>query len=157
MALLTGACADTAPPDVGSESDPGGSVAPSGTAATTGDGTTSTVPEAPTAAPDPFGWVGEGTAITMARANSSDGFVRAEIVLDSRQDVPVIPTDAVVNRGGKWVVFVVEAQRAQLREVELGLVSEETIEILGGLNVGEKVVVTGQDTLQDGAKVLLRG
>ena len=80
MALLTGACADTAPPDVGSESDPGGSVAPPGTAATTGDGTTSTVPEAPTGAPDPFGWVGEGTAITMARASSSDGFVRAEIV-----------------------------------------------------------------------------
>jgi len=80
LALLTGACADTAPPDIGSESDPGGSVAPPETAATTGDGTTSTVPEAPTAAPEPFGWVGEGTAITMARASSSDGFVRAEIV-----------------------------------------------------------------------------
>lgn len=84
-------------------------------------------------------------------------FVRAEIVLDSRQDVPVIPTDAVINRGGKWVVFVVEAQRAKQREVELGLVSEERVEILSGLNVGEKVVINGQDTLSDGAKVLLRG
>ncbi len=83
-------------------------------------------------------------------------FVRAEIVLDSRTEVPVIPTDAVVNRGGKWIVFVVEAQRAHAREIELGLASEETVEVLGGLNVGEKVVVTGQDTLQDGAKVLVR-
>jgi RND family efflux transporter MFP subunit len=83
-------------------------------------------------------------------------FVRAEIVLDSRADVPVIPTDAVLNRGGRWVVFVVEAQRAQEREVEIGLVSEETVEVLDGLNVGEKVVVTGQDTLQDGARVLVR-
>ncbi len=84
-------------------------------------------------------------------------FVRAEIVLDSRSDVPVIPTDAVINRGGKWVVFVVEAQRAYLREVEVGLVSEEAAEILGGLSVGERVVVSGQDTLQDGARVLVRG
>lgn len=84
-------------------------------------------------------------------------FVRAEIVLDERRDVPVIPTEAVVNREGKWVVFVVEAQRAKRREVEVGLASEKGVEILSGLNVGERVVVRGQDTLQDGVSVLVRG
>ena len=84
-------------------------------------------------------------------------FVRAEIVLERADEVLVVPTDAVVNRGGKWVVFVVEAQRAKIREIEPGLVSDELVEIKEGLNPGEKVVITGQDTLQDGARVLVRG
>lgn len=84
-------------------------------------------------------------------------FVRAEIVLERAEDVLFVPTDAVINRGGKWVVFVVEAQRAKLREIEPGLVSEDRVEVREGLNPGEKVVVTGQDTLQDGAPVLVRG
>lgn len=83
-------------------------------------------------------------------------FVRADIVVEDRKEATVVPTDAVVSREGSWYVFVVEAQRAHLREVELGLVSDLTAEVVDGLAVGEQVVVTGQDTLQDGARVIVR-
>lgn len=84
-------------------------------------------------------------------------FVRADVVLEARDEVVKIPTDAILERGGRLLVFVVEAQRAQLREVVIGLVSEDGVEITDGLAVGERVVVSGQETLQDGTRVIVRG
>jgi RND family efflux transporter MFP subunit len=83
-------------------------------------------------------------------------FVRADIVLDSRVDVLVVPATALRNQDGKWVAFVVEAQRAVMRQVELGLASEDSVEIVSGLRAGDLVVTAGQDTLQDGASVQVR-
>ncbi|MEM7244628.1 MAG: efflux RND transporter periplasmic adaptor subunit [Acidobacteriota bacterium] len=84
-------------------------------------------------------------------------FVRAELVVDSRTDVTVVPSSSILFRKGRPVVFVVEAQRASEREVEPGLDSSTFTEILEGIELGERVVTTGQDTLQDGARVIVRG
>lgn len=83
-------------------------------------------------------------------------FVKAEVVLESRADTLVVPTSSIVERDGKTSVFVAEAQRVELRSVDLGLVSEATTEIRSGLALGERVVVSGQETLQDGSRVNVR-
>lgn len=83
-------------------------------------------------------------------------FVRAEIVLEAREAVLLVPAEAVVLREGATVVFVVEAQRAMRRIVSLGLLSEEAAEIVEGLEEGQQVVVSGQETLDDGVKVVVR-
>lgn len=83
-------------------------------------------------------------------------FVRADIVLDRRVDVLVVPSAALVNRDGEWIAFVVEAQRAVKRTVEIGLASETSAEVMTGLRAGDLVVTSGQDTLQDGTNVQVR-
>jgi RND family efflux transporter MFP subunit len=83
-------------------------------------------------------------------------FVKAEVVLETHRDVVVAPTRAVVSRDGKWIVFVVDGPTAQLREVEVGLVQEDVAEVTRGLQAGERVVTTGQDTLKDRARVIVR-
>jgi len=48
---------------------------------------------------------------------------------------------------------VVEGASAELREVSTGIETREEIEILEGLNEGERLVVRGQETLRDKSKV----
>jgi len=74
-------------------------------------------------------------------------FVRARIVAERHEGVPVVPRHAVV------VVFLVEKQRAVQRRVVLGLGDDETVEIREGVKAGESLVTSGYETLVDGARV----
>ena len=80
-------------------------------------------------------------------------FVEASIVLDARRDVPVVPRSAVTERKGVPVVFVLKGQKVVQREVALGLGDDRTVELLRGVEKGERIVVQGIETLADGTGV----
>ena len=84
-------------------------------------------------------------------------FVEVTIVKEQRKGVPVVPREAVTDRGGKWVVFVLKGQRVAMKEVALGLGDDNIVEIREGLAVGEKVVVQGLETLTDQTRVRVTG
>ena len=84
-------------------------------------------------------------------------FVEVTLVVEQRTDVPVIPREAVTERGGRRVVFVLDGQRAVRREVVLGLGDDEIAEVRQGLEVGERIVVRGLETLTDGTRVRVSG
>jgi membrane fusion protein (multidrug efflux system) len=84
-------------------------------------------------------------------------FVEVTIVAERREAVPVVPRDAVVERGGKRVVFVLRSSTVSQREVVLGLGDDEVVEVREGVVAGEKVVVRGLQTLADGARVRVSG
>ena len=84
-------------------------------------------------------------------------FVEVTLVVEQRSDVPVIPREAVTERGGRRVVFVLDGQRAVRREVVLGLGDDEIAEVRQGLEVGERIVVRGLETLTDGTRVRVSG
>jgi len=64
-----------------------------------------------------------------------------------------IPADAVVDRDGKSVVFVVVDARAKLREVTAGDTRDGQRRITRGLAAGEQVVLSPNTELTDGARV----
>ena len=73
-------------------------------------------------------------------------------------DAPVVigatvPAEAVVQREGRAVLFVVRDGRAGLREVEAGETRDGQRRIARGLAVGETVVLSPPAELADGAKV----
>lgn len=80
-------------------------------------------------------------------------FASARLVTDSHQHVLVIPAEAVLDRGGDQVVFVVEGGLAHERPVKTGLGDGYMVEITRGLTPGERVVVSGQNQLADGVAV----
>jgi len=83
-------------------------------------------------------------------------FARISIVTDEREDTPVVPADAVVTRQDRQYVFVIDdEERAEQREVELGLQTAEQIEVVSGVEPGEEIVVEGQGQLEDGVKLRL--
>ncbi|MDD5707518.1 MAG: efflux RND transporter periplasmic adaptor subunit [Kiritimatiellae bacterium] len=74
------------------------------------------------------------------------------IVFETRPG-KAVPTEAVLNRAGKQVVFVVRDGRAAQVEVATGLQNDGWTEILSGLAAGALVVTEGQTQLRDGAPV----
>lgn len=64
-----------------------------------------------------------------------------------------IPTSAVVHRGQLEIVFVVQDQKASLHLVKTGRRIGDEVEILSGLDHGDRVVVSGADQLVDGQEV----
>jgi multidrug efflux pump subunit AcrA (membrane-fusion protein) len=84
-------------------------------------------------------------------------FASLSLVTNSRSGIPVIPRQSLINTYGSWIVFVVEdsggGTAARRREVERGLENEESVEITGGLEIGETIVVEGQTFLSDGDPV----
>jgi multidrug efflux pump subunit AcrA (membrane-fusion protein) len=62
----------------------------------------------------------------------------------------VVPIEAIVDKKGKKYVFKVVDGKAQLTEVTLGLTNENSVEIIDGVKMGDKVVVNGTEKLKDG-------
>ncbi len=84
-------------------------------------------------------------------------FVEVTMVTEQREDVTVVPREAVADRGGKKVVFVVKGQRVEQRDVGLGLGDDDIVEIRSGLEPGERIVVRGLETLTDESRVTVSG
>ena len=82
-------------------------------------------------------------------------FATVSLVTRSKEDVPVIKREALINTYGTWIVFVVskDSSVAVRREVSLGLESETMVEIVSGLEYGELVITEGQNFLSDGDPV----
>lgn len=84
-------------------------------------------------------------------------FLRVELVFDDRTGVTV-PEEAVVSQGDGHHVFVVgEDDRAQRREIRLGIRRVGTVEVLDGIEAGERVITRGIQRVRDGAPVRLQG
>jgi RND family efflux transporter MFP subunit len=84
-------------------------------------------------------------------------FVEVTIIAERRTGVPVVPREAVTERGGRKVVFVLEGQKVSRRDVALGLGDDDVVEIRQGLEPGERVVVRGIETLTDDQRVRVSG
>ena len=61
-----------------------------------------------------------------------------------------LPASAVVRRGQMEMVFVANGPHAQLRLVKTGKRIGDEVELVSGVEAGEKIVVEGADTLCDG-------
>ncbi len=80
-------------------------------------------------------------------------FARGAIAVERRRGI-VIPKDALLTRDGKTTVFVAQTgDTAKLRSVKVGVLTAETAEVRSGVRPGERVIVAGQEALEDGGKI----
>ena len=105
---------------------------------------------------------GTRTALVKARIPNSDAKLRGgmfaglDLTLQTRESAIVIPEPAVMSNGDNFSVFVVDEKgNAQVRPIEVGLRLPGRLEVLKGLNPGDKVVVEGTQKLRPGAPVKL--
>lgn len=80
---------------------------------------------------------------------------RVHINLGEKSDALRIPSDALLDS----YLFVITDSTAERRNVEVGLIGDDYVEILEGLAEGDNVIVVGQQRLAGGEKVnpILRG
>jgi len=67
----------------------------------------------------------------------------ADVIIQAakREDVLVVPREAIKKRGDKTIAEVLVGDLIQEKEVEIGLRSDEMLEILSGLSEGEKIIL----------------
>jgi membrane fusion protein (multidrug efflux system) len=81
-------------------------------------------------------------------------FGRFNIAYEKHADALLIPAAALLEEDNDIVVYVVTDGSASRREIEIGIQSDGFVEVLSGLEKADQIVVTGQNGLRDGAKVL---
>src|SRR5262249_23931168 len=84
-------------------------------------------------------------------------FAQVRIRGEERPSAILIPNQAIVQRNGRSVAFVMADGKAQLRELQLGLSDGRQTEVLSGLEPGDQLISAGQETLNDGDAVRTAG
>ena len=93
--------------------------------------------------------------IGNAAGNLAPGmFGHFTIAYEQHADALVIPSAALIDEDGEVAVYVVNDGEVLRRNIEIGIRSNDRIEILGGLSEDDVVVVVGHSGLRDGSKVL---
>ncbi len=78
----------------------------------------------------------------------------ARIVLDTRRNVLMVERGSFVEQGGGFA-YVVDGSRAQRRRIQTGVSSLGQVEIVSGLQPGEKIVVSGSEQFGDAERVAI--
>ncbi len=107
------------------------------------------------------GVVSYGAEITLDEQNEKlrPGMsVSAEILVSEKQDVVLVPNEAINTEDGKYFVQVIgarnpqegedgtEATRGQKKEIQIGATNDVQTEVLSGLSKGERVIAGTQST-----------
>lgn len=104
--------------------------------------------------------------LTKARFPNPDGrlrdgqYVRARLLWSTKPGI-LIPTTAVSQVGAENFVFLAESQSkdgktvqvARQRPVKLGVIQDQSYQVVSGIKPGEQLIVTGVESLVDGAPI----
>ena len=88
----------------------------------------------------------------------SGQIVRARLTRRTLKDVVMIPLASVIPLEDGKVVYLVDADQARRRRIELDMdfIKGTDIRVLSGLDGGEKLIVAGHRYVGDGQKVIVR-
>ncbi len=105
-----------------------------------------------------------GTLKLKARFDNNDEalfpnqFVNVRLLAQTLPQVLVISANAVQRGSQGSFVYVLDGDnRVSMRTVTLGVTAEERLQVLSGLEAGERVVTEGVDRLRDGMQVKVAG
>jgi RND family efflux transporter MFP subunit len=80
-------------------------------------------------------------------------FIKAFILSEKRDGTIVIPKETVISRQDGKVVFTIENGIASEKKITTGLESVDVVEVVNGLKVNDRLVVSGFETLRNKSKV----
>ena len=79
--------------------------------------------------------------------------INLKVFLKSKKPIKTITKDALLIKNGNTVVYVIENNIAKLKVVKTGIPYQNSIEIISGLELGEKIVTRGNERLIPNQKV----
>ncbi|MCH8348273.1 MAG: efflux RND transporter periplasmic adaptor subunit, partial [Proteobacteria bacterium] len=83
-----------------------------------------------------------------------DSFSNVILKAATQLEAIVIPSEALIRTGKRTAVFIVRGPgRFEPREVEVGIISSQGVQIISGLKTGDEVVTSGQFLLDSESKL----
>jgi membrane fusion protein (multidrug efflux system) len=95
----------------------------------------------------------EITVENKQRLLRSGQIVRARLTRQILQDAILIPLLAVIPMEDSKAVYVANSSEAQRREVELGIIKGDRIQVTRGLTPGDRLIIAGHRFVAPGQKV----
>jgi len=77
----------------------------------------------------------------------------ARVLIDEKVDVLMVERGPFFEAGGGTIAYVVEHGVAERRAIQTGIASLESVEILSGVEVGDRIVISGADVFGDAERV----
>lgn len=96
---------------------------------------------------------------TRIITDNPDGAIRAgmlaRVSLERRviKNAVTTPLYAIINQGGERLLYVEEDGLARARTIELGVIEGDLAQVTKGLELGDKLIVSGHTLVEDGTKV----
>ena len=81
----------------------------------------------------------------------------ARIVLDTRRDVLMVERGPFLEQDGGRFAYVVRGRQAERRPIQAGASSLSAVEIVSGLQPGDRIVVSGTDLFDNADRVRING
>ena len=82
--------------------------------------------------------------------------VNARVLIENKADVMMLPRGPFFEQMGGRYVYVLKNDVAQKQSVQLGASSIESIEVIQGLKIGEKIIISGTDLFENAEVVRLK-
>lgn len=80
-------------------------------------------------------------------------FTKVQLATGKAIQILTVPQAAILETKGIYYVFTVENNKAVRRQVEIGGITGNTIEIKSGLQAGDRIVITNVNQLKNGSTV----
>jgi RND family efflux transporter MFP subunit len=96
----------------------------------------------------------EITADNDSRTLKPGSFSTVTVRTGYKKDALLVPSRAVLDRQGKRVVFLAaQDSTAQLRSITVGIINQESMEVLSGLAENDLIIIEGHERLKGGEKL----
>ncbi|MGM0437390.1 MAG: efflux RND transporter periplasmic adaptor subunit [Bacillota bacterium] len=95
----------------------------------------------------------------MVKLNNDDNklksgmFADVHFTLNTKEEVVIIPADSVLDLDGEPYVYVVENGKAVKKDIKIGLINKNSVEVVEGISEGEEIIIQGHKSLQEGEDV----
>jgi multidrug efflux system membrane fusion protein len=84
-------------------------------------------------------------------------FVDALLLIDTKRSAVIVPTAAIQRSPQSTFVWVIRKDdTAEVRDITTGVVDGDNIEVMHGVDTGDRVVIDGIDKLQQDSRVTVR-
>ena len=75
--------------------------------------------------------------------------MKVDLILESINNAILIPEEALLSIDGEHYVYVVNNDKAVIKDITIGVRSDALIQVTSGLNEKDKIVYMGQEKLKD--------
>ncbi len=83
----------------------------------------------------------------------SGQIVRVSLTRQVLDDVILIPLSSVIPMEDGYVVYVANSTQAKRCEVELGTIKQDKVQVISGLELGDKLIISGHRFVVPGQKI----
>lgn len=80
-------------------------------------------------------------------------FAKISLLINTSEDKPVVGRDALLKYENNYYAYLIENGHAVKRQVKVGIIDEDRVEVVEGLKPGDLIISKGLEFIREGSAV----